>query len=84
VKRTISAQSTQRLAEVRAPGPLVARAVSGELLVPAPVDYVAWTRPAAALARRDDLRAPRRLAWLSGEMSPRAHRQFALLGWSVY
>jgi len=69
---------------VRAPGPLVARAVSGELLVPAPIDYVAWTRRAAAYARRDDLRAPQRLAWLSGEMSPRAHSQFEKLGWSIY
>ena len=77
-------ESTQRIAQVTAPGPLVARTVSGEVMVAAPVDYVAWTQRTARIEQRDDLRAPKRLVWLSGQMSPRARKQFEGLGWSVY
>ena len=77
-------ESTQRIAQVTAPGPIVARTVSGELLVAAPVDYIAWTQRVARLAQRDDLRAPKRLVWLSGQMSPLARKQSEALGWSVY
>ena len=77
-------ESTQRLAEVTAPGPMIARTVTGALLVPAPVDYVAWTQGIARLAQRDDLRAPKRTAWLSGQMSPRARKQSERLGWTVF
>ena len=65
-------ESTQRIARVTAPGPIIARTVTGALLVPAPVDYVAWTRRVARFAQRDDLKAPHRTAWLSGQFSPRA------------
>ena len=77
-------ESTQRLAQVTAPGPLIARTVTGALVVPAPVDYVAWNRRAARFAQRDDLRAPHRTAWVSGQMSRRAHKQFEGLGWFVF
>jgi hypothetical protein len=77
-------ESTQRLALVTAPGPLVARTVTGALVVPAPVDYVAWTPRVARFARADDLKAPHRTAWLSGEMSPRARTHFERQGWFVF
>ena len=77
-------ESTQRIAQVTAPGPILGRAVSGELVVPAPVDYVAWTEPAGRFARREDLRAPQRLIWLSGELSPRARKGAEALGWQTY
>jgi len=77
-------ESTQRIALVTAPGPILGRTVSGELVVAAPVDYVAWTEPAARFARREDLRAPQRLIWLSGELSPRARKGAEALGWKTY
>jgi hypothetical protein len=77
-------ESTQRLASVTAPGPLVARTAEGALVLPAPVDYVAWTRQAARLAQRDDLRAPHRTAWVSGQFSSRAYTQLERLGWFVF
>jgi len=77
-------EGTQRVAQVTAPGPIIARTVTGALLVPAPVDYVAWTERTARVARRDDFKAPQRTAWLSGQMSPRARKQFEELGWTVF
>jgi hypothetical protein len=77
-------EGTQRIALVTAPGPIIARTVTGALLIPAPVDYVAWTQRSARLAERDDLKAPQRTAWLSGQMSPRARKQFEGQGWIVF
>ena len=77
-------ESTQRIAQVTAPGPIIARTVTGALMVPGPVDYVAWTQRVARLAQRDDLKAPQRTAWLSGQMSPRARKQFERQGWTVF
>ena len=77
-------ESTQRIAQVTAPGPIIARTVTGGLMVPAPVDYIAWTQGIARLAQRDDLKAPKRLAWLSGQMSPRARKQSEGQGWTVF
>jgi len=76
-------ESTQRIAQVTAPGPIIARTVTGALLVPAPVDYVAWTERTARFAQRDDLKAPQRTAWLSGQMSPRARKQFEGQRWTI-
>jgi hypothetical protein len=77
-------EGTQRIAQVTAPGPIIARTVTGALLVPAPVDYVAWTQRSARFAQRDDLKAPQRTAWLSGQMSPRARKQCEGQGWTVF
>ena len=50
-------------------------------VVPAPVDYVAWTQRAARFAQRDDLRAPKRMAWaLRPDVAARASSSTA--GWS--
>ncbi len=77
-------ESTEPLALVTAPGPILVRSASGRLVVAAPVDYVAWTQRAARFAQRDDLKAPTRLIWLSGQMDRRAYKQASALGWSVY
>lgn len=76
-------ESVERLAMVSAPGPIIGRTLSGQLILPAPVDYVAWTRTAAEFAGREDLKAPTRTAWLSGRMSPMARKEFAARGWKV-
>jgi hypothetical protein len=76
-------ESVERIALVTAPGPIIGRTAGGALVVPAPVDYVAWTEPASHLAQRDDLKAPTRIGWLSGQMSPRARQEFTTRGWKV-
>jgi hypothetical protein len=70
-------------AEVDAPGPLIARTRDGAILVPAPLDYVPWTQAVATFARRPDLKAKNRTAWLTGRLSPRAKQEFAAARWTV-
>ena len=76
-------ESVEPIALVTAPGPIIGRTVGGKLVVPAPVDYVAWTQRAAGFAGREDLKAPTRSAWLSGRMSVRAAKEFRGAGWKV-
>jgi hypothetical protein len=76
-------ESSEPLALVTAPGPILGRSVSGRLVVPAPVDYVAWTERAARFADRDDLKSPNRLIWLSGRMDRRAYKAVTARGWTV-
>jgi hypothetical protein len=56
----------------------------GSIVVPAPVDYVSWTRRIAAFATRPDLVARKKVALLTGQMSPMAKRRFRALGWTIY
>jgi hypothetical protein len=76
-------ETVQALAQLAAPGPIIGRTASGAVLVPAPVDYVAWTARAGGFAAREDLKAQSRTIWLSGRMSPRAKKEFAARGWKV-
>jgi hypothetical protein len=76
-------ESVEPLAEVAAPGPILGRAASGAVVVPGPVDYVAWTERSARVAQREDIKAAKRIAWLSGRMSPRARKEFSERGWVV-
>jgi hypothetical protein len=75
--------TVQPLAQVSAPGPVIARTRAGAVLVPAPLDYVPWTQRVAAFAHRPDLKAKERTVWLTGRLSPAATRQFAAAGWTV-
>ena len=68
---------------IQAPGPIVGQIGSGGIVIPAPVDYVAWTRRVAELSQRQDLRAVQRAVVLSGKMSPLAKKQFESGGWTV-
>src|SRR5262245_42401307 len=45
-------ETTQPIALVSAPGPIIARTAGGTLVVPAPVDYVAWTERIARFSQR--------------------------------
>jgi hypothetical protein len=72
------------LAQVDAPGPLIARTRAGAILVPAPLDYVPWTQAVATFARRPDLKAKKRTAWLTGRLSARAKKEFAAAGWTIH
>jgi hypothetical protein len=76
-------ESVERLAQVAAPGPVVGRTATGTLVMPGPVDYVAWTERVAGAAQREEFKAPKRIAWLSGRMSPRARKEFSQRGWVI-
>jgi hypothetical protein len=56
----------------------------GALVVPAPVDYLAWTERVGRFAERPDLRAARRGLWLTGRISGPAQRGFSALGWTFH
>jgi hypothetical protein len=71
------------LARVSAPGPLAGHRGAQSLVVPAPVDYVAWTEPVAAFARRPELRARARTVWVTGRFSARARTELSAAGWAV-
>ena len=62
----------QRIAVVAAPGRIIGRTTGGAVVIPAALDYVAWTERIGRFTQRDDLKAPERTAWLSGaDVAPR-------------
>jgi hypothetical protein len=68
---------------VSASGPITARDSNGMVVVPAPVDYVAWTPRVAELAQHPDLKGSQRGVWLTGQLSSRARRELTTLRWTV-
>jgi hypothetical protein len=71
------------LAGVQVLGTVVARTKAGALIVPGPVDLLAWTPTIDRFVRRPDLEAPTRVLWLSGQATPRARRELEQRGWTV-
>jgi hypothetical protein len=67
-------QTVTPVGVVVASGPIAARDRNGVVVVPAPVDYVAWTARVAELARHPNLKAQQRGVWLTGQLSPRARQ----------
>jgi hypothetical protein len=76
--------TAEPLDTVTAQGTVTARTRRGAVVVPAPVDYVAWTQRVAEFARRSDLKASERSVWLTGQMSSRARRELTTAGWRVH
>jgi hypothetical protein len=76
-------KTQEPVARLRVAGTLVGQAKSGGLVVPAPVDYVAWTERVAKFATRPDLATRNRQIWLTGRLSPRARDELAQLKWGV-
>jgi len=76
-------ESVAPIAVTTAPGPIIGRTTNGTLVIPAAVDYVAWTERTSRMAQRDDFKAPDRTTWLSGQMSTRARKEFTARGWEV-
>jgi len=76
-------QSHTPLVSIIARGTIIGRDRAGVIIVPAEVDYVSWTKRTSYFANRPDLVSPKRSAWLSGQMSPLAKKNFHALGWSV-
>ncbi len=63
--------------------PFAGRTGTGTLVVPGPVDYLAWTEKMNRFASRPDLKAKQRILWLRGEATPRARQELTQLGWTV-
>ena len=76
-------ESVAPIAVTTAPGPIIGRTTNGTLVIPAAVDYVAWTERTSRMAQRDDFKAPDRTTWLSGQMSTRARKEFTARGREV-
>ena len=76
-------ESVAPILEVSAPGPIVGRTTTGALLVPLPVDYVAWTQTVAGHAEQPGLNAPDRALSISGQVSPRAQKEFTARHWKL-
>jgi hypothetical protein len=72
------------IASITAKGTVIGRDRDGTIVVPAPVDYVSWTKRVSYFANRTDLAAHKRIAMLTGQMSPMAKKNFQKLGWTVY
>jgi hypothetical protein len=56
---------------------------SGKLVLPLPLDFIAWVKPTEELARRADLQASERWLLCSGKVTPLAAQELAALGWRV-
>jgi hypothetical protein len=56
----------------------------GALVIPAPVDYLAWTERVGHFAERPDLLAAPRGLWLTGRVSAPAQLGFSALGWTFH
>ncbi len=72
------------IAQVTAPGPILARTADGTLVLPAPVDYVAWLERVALASNRPDLQAPERVFFVSGRLTPLAQKELSKRGWKLF
>ena len=77
-------QTQTSIVKITATGTVIGWDRNGAIVVEAPVDYVSWTPRTSYFAHRPDLVAAKRSAWLSGQMSPLAKKNFQALGWTVH
>jgi hypothetical protein len=77
-------QTQTPITKITATGTVTGWDRNGAIVVEAPVDYVSWTPRIAHFAHRPDLVASKRSAWLSGQMSPLAKKNFQTLGWIIH
>jgi hypothetical protein len=76
-------ESVAPLARLSAPGPLLGHTASGALVLPAPVDYVSWIEALGRDVARPELQAAEKVAFVSGQVSPLAHKQLTARGWTI-
>jgi hypothetical protein len=72
------------IAQVSAPGPILGRTANGTLVLPAPVDYIAWLERVGAAANRPDLQAPEKVLFVSGRLTPLAQKELSKRGWKIF
>jgi hypothetical protein len=71
------------LSRIFCSGTIIGQDRNGQIVVEAPVDYLAWTPRAKSFATRQAFRAPRRSVWVTGQLSPLARKNFRSLGWAT-
>ena len=71
------------IARTSAPGPLLGHTAAGTLVLPAPVDHVSWIKRLGRDVARPEFQAPDKVAFLSGQMSPLAHKKLTARGWRI-
>ena len=62
---------------------LIVHTRAGQVVVPAPVDYIVWTEPVRAFAERRELEGARRSIHVTGLASARAREGLRETGWSL-
>jgi hypothetical protein len=73
------------ITQVVAPGPILGRTQAGALVVPMPVDYIAWTNRVGRFPQREDIKgAPEHVGFISGRLSSLAQKNFTDLGWRMF
>ncbi len=83
VKMLVRLNARSGLSRITAVRTVVGFSRGGAIMVPAPVDYVSWTQRIANFASRPDLKGSRKVALVTGQMSPIAKQHFQALGWTV-
>jgi len=78
-------QQNSPIASLKMQGLLVGTDENGEVIMPAPVDYVSWTPRIAGFATNPALLAlQNRILWIPAGMTPLAQQQLKANGWSVH
>ncbi|MGB2788744.1 MAG: hypothetical protein WBC13_05435, partial [Dokdonella sp.] len=56
---------------------------SGDVVLPLPVDYLAWTHEVATFLDNEEFRSARKSVLIQGNASPRSLRELTSRGWNV-
>ena len=56
---------------------------SGDVVLPLPVDYLAWTREVATFLDNEEFRSARKSVLIQGNASPRSLRELTSRGWNI-
>ena len=76
-------ESASPITQASAPGPIVGRTAAGALIVPAPVDYVAWTQGVARIPPAPGSQSITARGVAVGLLSRRAHKELVARAWQV-
>ena len=72
------------VARIRVAGTVLGETPDGAVVVPAAVDYVAWTERVANFAERPDVGGARaRHLGVAGKLSPRARQELLARHWTI-
>lgn len=77
-------RSDTPVTNVRAADNVIAGATAnGRLIIPMPMDYIAWNKPVEDFARRTDLNGAERWVLVPGKVTPQAMQELEKFGWHV-
>jgi len=76
-------EKTAPIQAIEVRGTVIGRTKAGAIVLPAPVDYAAWTERLDRFTSRDDLAAEQRTLLLRGSLTPMAREKLDRLGWQL-